>query len=97
MKMAFIPGLWQTESRCEGSQMKTIKFIVLATLLAVSVSTVFAWAWPGLNERGFGEIEALTPFGKPETERVTLPLNPNKLDTEMYVVEVVPIPTVVVG
>jgi len=38
MKMAFIPGLWQTESRCEGSQMKTIKFIVLATLLAVSVS-----------------------------------------------------------
>jgi hypothetical protein len=69
----------------------------VAALLAVSVSTVFAWAWPGLNERGFGEIEALTPFGKPETERVTLPLNPNKLDTEMYVVEVVPIPTVVVG
>jgi hypothetical protein len=68
-----------------------------AALLAVSVSIVFAWAWPGPNERGFGEIDALTPLGKPETERVTLPLNPNKLDTEMYVVDVVPIPTVVVG
>ena len=30
-------GLWQTDNSCEGFQMKTIKFIVLATLLAVSV------------------------------------------------------------
>jgi len=39
MKMAHIPGLWQTESSCGEFQMKTIKFIVLATLLAVSVSS----------------------------------------------------------
>ena len=37
--MAFIPGLWQTENSCEGSQMKTIKFIVLAALLVVGVSS----------------------------------------------------------
>ena len=37
--MACFPGLWQTESSREGSQMKTIKFIVLAALLVVSVSS----------------------------------------------------------
>jgi hypothetical protein len=67
-----------------------------AALLAVSVSMVFVWTWPGLRETGFGEIEALTPIGKPEAERVTLPLNPNKLDAEMFAVVVVPIPMVVV-
>jgi len=35
--MARIPGLWQTESSRGESRMKTIKFIVLAALLAVNV------------------------------------------------------------
>ena len=37
--MAYIPGLWQTESSRGESQMKTLKFIVLAALLAVSFSS----------------------------------------------------------
>ncbi len=41
----------------------------LAELLAVSVSVL-------LPVVGFGEKEAVTPLGRPETERFTLPVNP---------------------
>jgi hypothetical protein len=38
-------------------------------LLAVSVKVLFPVV-------GFGEKDAVTPLGKPETERFTLPVNP---------------------
>ena len=41
-----------------------------AELLAVNVSVLL---YPVL---GFGEKDAVTPLGKPEAERVTLPVNP---------------------
>jgi hypothetical protein len=41
----------------------------LAELLAVSVSEVFA-------VEGFGEKDAVTPAGSPETEKLTVPENP---------------------
>ena len=40
-----------------------------ATALAVSVNKVVPVV-------GFGEKEAVTPLGRPETERLTLPVNP---------------------
>lgn len=41
----------------------------LAELLAVNVRTVFPVA-------GFGENDAVTPAGSPETVKLTLPVNP---------------------
>jgi hypothetical protein len=38
-------------------------------LLAVNVSVLLPVA-------GFGEKDAVTPLGRPETEKVTLPVNP---------------------
>jgi len=42
-----------------------------AELLAVSVSVLL---YPAVV--GFGEKDAVTPLGKPDAERVTLPVNP---------------------
>lgn len=42
---------------------------MLAELLTFSVMLV-------LNVVGFSEKDAVTPAGRPETDRVTLPLNP---------------------
>jgi len=42
---------------------------VLAELLAVSVSVLFPVV-------GFGARDAVTPLGRPDTERFTLPVNP---------------------
>ena len=44
----------------------------LAELLAVSVSVVL-YPYP---IAGFGEKDAVTPLGRPEAERVMLPVNP---------------------
>jgi len=41
----------------------------VAELVAVSVTVLYPVA-------GFGENDALTPAGKPEIERLTLPVNP---------------------
>jgi hypothetical protein len=41
----------------------------LALLLAVKVRVLF-------SEAGFGDQEAVTPVGKPVTDRLTFPLNP---------------------
>ena len=41
----------------------------LAELLAVKVTVL-------LPVVGFGEKDAVTPLGRPEAERVTLPVNP---------------------
>ena len=48
----------------------TVAGPVVATLLAISVNVLE----PGV---GFGLNRAVTPLGNPETERVTLPVNPN--------------------
>jgi len=42
---------------------------VLAELLAISVSVLFPFV-------GFGARDAVTPLGRPDTERFTLPVNP---------------------
>jgi hypothetical protein len=42
-----------------------------AELLAVSVRVLLP-----VEEMGFGDKEAVTPLGRPEAERVTLPVNP---------------------
>ena len=54
-----------------------------ALLLAVSVNTL-------LLDAGFGENEAVTPLGKPDAARVTLPLNPYCPLIETVDVELVP-------
>jgi len=47
----------------------TVAVPVAAVLLAVSVSVLVLVALAGLNE-------ALTPLGRPEADKLTLPLNP---------------------
>ena len=54
-----------------------------AELLVVSVNALFAVA-------GFGEKDAVTPFGRPDTARFTLPLNPYCGYTATYVVPEAP-------
>jgi len=49
--------------------MVTVVVPRLAELLAVTVSVLIPVA-------GFGEKDAVTPVGSPETERLTLPVNP---------------------
>jgi hypothetical protein len=56
-----------------------------AELLAVSVSVL-------LPVVGFGEKDAVTPLGRPETERVMLPVNPFWEFTLTYVVPEAPWP-----
>ena len=43
-----------------------------AELLAVNVSTLV----PVVGFVGFGEKDAITPLGRPEAERVAVPVNP---------------------
>ena len=57
----------------------------LAELLAVKVTVLFPFV-------GFGEKDAVTPLGRPEVERVTLPVNPYDGFMEMKVVPEVPRP-----
>jgi len=57
-----------------------------AELLAVNVSVA-----PN-TVAGFGEKDAVTPLGRPDADRVTLPLNPYDGFTEMSVVPEVPWP-----
>ena len=45
-----------------------------AELLAVSVSVLLYPLYPAVV--GFGKKDAVTPLGRPEAERVTLPVNP---------------------
>lgn len=47
----------------------TVRCPMLAELLAVSVSVL-------LPVVGFGAMDAVTPLGRPDTERFTLPMNP---------------------
>lgn len=49
---------------------------VAAELLAVSVNALFTPEELGEIETGLGDWDAVTPLGKPETERFTLPLKP---------------------
>jgi hypothetical protein len=56
-----------------------------AELVAVNVSKLLLVA-------GFGENEAVTPVGKPETERFTLLLNPYCGNTQTYDVVELPWP-----
>jgi hypothetical protein len=57
-----------------------------AELLAVNVSVV-----PN-TVAGFGEKDAVTPLGRPDAERVMLPLNPYDGLTKMSAVPEVPWP-----
>jgi hypothetical protein len=57
----------------------------LAELLAVSAMVLLPFV-------GFGEKDAVTPLGRPEAERVTLPVNPFWGYTEALVVPEVPWP-----
>jgi len=61
----------------------TVTDPVVAVLLAVSVSVLVLVVLPGLNE-------AVTPEGKPEADKVTLPLKPFRALTEMVLVPVAP-------
>ena len=56
-------------------------------LVAVSVSVLFVPV-------GFGEKDAVTPLGRPEMERLTLPLNPYCEFTKTYAGVEVPWPKV---
>ena len=47
-----------------------------AELPAISVNVLYAPPWLEETELGLGVMEAVTPLGKPETERLTLPLKP---------------------
>ena len=49
--------------------MVTVTVPVVAVLLAVRVKVLALVVLPGLND-------ALTPLGKPEADKLTLPLNP---------------------
>jgi len=57
----------------------------LAELLAVKVTVPFPFV-------GFGEKDAVTPLGRPDAERVTLPVNPYDGFMEMEAVPEVPWP-----
>jgi hypothetical protein len=50
---------------------------VAAELAAVSVNVMFAPEEVAESVAGFGDMEAVTPLGKPETENATLPLKPS--------------------
>jgi hypothetical protein len=65
----------------------TVTDPVVAVLLAVSVSVLVLVVLPGLNE-------AVTPEGKPEADKVTLPLKPFRAFTVMVLVPVAPCVTV---
>jgi hypothetical protein len=60
----------------------------LAELLAVKVTVLFPVV-------GFGEKDAVTPLGRPDAERVTLPVNPFRAVTLTKVVPEVPWPMLV--
>ena len=62
---------------------------VVAESLAVNVSTVLPLA-------GFGLKDAVTPLGKPDAEKVTLPLNPSSGLMVMVVVTWLPCVTLTV-
>jgi hypothetical protein len=47
-----------------------------AALPAVSVNVSYTLELYRVTEAGFGDMEAVTPLGKPETERLMLPLKP---------------------
>ena len=49
---------------------------VAAELPAVSVNVLFTPEEVDVRVAGLGEMEAVTPLGKPETESATLPLKP---------------------
>jgi hypothetical protein len=57
----------------------------MAELLAVKVTVLLPFV-------GFGEKDAVTPLGRPDAERVTLPVNPFRGVTLMEVVPEVPWP-----
>ena len=59
-----------------------------AELLVVSVNALLVVA-------GFGDHEAVTPLGRPDTDRFTLPLNPYCGYTQTFVVPTVPWPTLI--
>jgi len=63
--------------------MVTVAVPVVAVLLAVSVRTL-------LPVVGFVPKDAVTPLGKPEAARVTLPLNPLTSCTVMVLVPLLP-------
>ena len=63
--------------------MVTVAVPVVAVLLAVSVRTL-------LPVVGFVPKDAVTPLGKPEAARVTLPLNPFTSFTEMVLEPLLP-------
>ncbi len=60
----------------------TVKLVLPtnAELLALNVSTLYPLA-------GLGDKEAVTPLGRPETERFTLPVKPYIGFTLMYAVD----------
>jgi len=62
----------------------TVETVVAARLLAVKVSTLVPVVEFGLNE-------AVTPLGRPDKERLTLPVNPARSFTVMVVVPVPPV------
>ena len=65
--------------------MVSVEVPMLAELLATRVSTLFPTV-------GFGEKDAVTPLGRPETARFTLPANPKRGLTETEVEPEVPWP-----
>ena len=56
---------------------------ILAELLSVNVIELDV-------EVGFGEIDAVTPLGSPETDRVTAPVNPYIAFTEIVLLPLAP-------
>lgn len=54
----------------------TANMPVAAELLAVSVNVLFTPEEVDVRVAGLGDMEAVTPLGKPETESATLPLKP---------------------
>lgn len=59
-----------------------------AELLVVSVNVLYVVA-------GFGDHDAVTPLGRPETDRFTLPLNPYCGYTPTFAVPTPPWPTAI--
>ena len=54
----------------------TVLVPAAAELLAVSVNVLFKPEELDAMVTGFGDREAVTPLGKPETESATLPMKP---------------------
>lgn len=63
----------------------SVLFPTVAVLLAVSVRVLPLVV-------GFGENDAVTPLGSPDTERLTLPLNPKRSFTKTNVLPLLPRP-----